>query len=287
MEQLGYLRANDGTPLYCAVHFPHPAAAAEGRARRYWPVVLAPPLFEERKGAYAPLRRLALALAAAGHAVLRFDYRGSGESGGAPALRRLQHLREDLATARRTLARLTGARDAVLGGLRFGATLALLETARTGGEAVLALAPLANGAAQVRLWNMRSKIRAELTGAAADEAGGSAAASTVATAPASAASFAGPPGTLDFDGFPVHPEFFRDVAALDLLTQCGPLSCPALLLQLSHQAELNAESQKLCSVLGPRTRAGALRIEPFWDKVDAVDTVPLETRVLQFLKEAE
>ena len=156
MEQPGYFKALDGSPLYGVYHAPGQ------KNDRALPVVICPSLFEERKSAYAPLRRLALRLSAAGHAVMRFDYRGSGESGGAGASRRWQHLREDVAVARKTLAKLAGKRDSVLLGLRLGATLALQETQRVGGEAVIALAPVARGAAQVRLWKMRSKIRAEL-----------------------------------------------------------------------------------------------------------------------------
>jgi predicted alpha/beta hydrolase len=102
--QLGYINAPDGVPLYVAYR-----AAPEGAFQapeRSQAIVIAPPLFEERKSSYAPLRRLARLLADAGHAVLRFDYRGSGESGGSAqrsgsvAGRRWQDLAEDLATAR-------------------------------------------------------------------------------------------------------------------------------------------------------------------------------------------
>src|SRR5205814_10203020 len=65
-----------------------------------------------RKSGYAALRRMAERLAAAGHAALRFDYRGSGESGGDPAKRCWQNLAEDCAMARKVLARLSGKRDA-------------------------------------------------------------------------------------------------------------------------------------------------------------------------------
>ena len=262
MEQLGYVKALDGSPLYAAYHA---AAEVSGTHSRFFPVVIAPPLFEERKSAYAPLRRLAVKLAAAGHACLRFDYRGSGESGGDPAKRRWQHLAEDLSVARKTLARLSGKRDSVLLGLRTGATLALQETIRAGGEGVIALAPVIKGAGQVRLWKMRSKIRAELTSEGAKADKGSAATD----------------GVLDFDGFEVNPAFFDDVAAIDLVKDLGRLSCPGLVIQLSHREDAAPESTQLLETLGSRAKLQCLRMEPFWDKLDDVDTGPLDAKVLE------
>ena len=199
---------------------------------------------------------------------MRFDFRGGGESGGDPTQRRWQHLAEDVAVVRKTLARLSNSRDSILLGLRLGATLALQETLRAGGEAVVALAPVVSGAAQVRLWKMRSKIRAELT----RENSGAAEQSASETH-----------STLDFDGYEVGRPFFDDVAGIDLLKNPGRLSCPGLLMQLSHRAELSSETKSLQHALGSRARGACLRIEPFWDKVDDVDTRPIEDSVLQFL----
>ena len=264
----GYIRALDGAPLYC-VH--HAAAPILNPHRRYFPVVIVPPLFEERKSAYATLRRLAERLALNGHAAMRFDFRGGGESGGAAGLRRWRHLSEDVAVVRKTLARLSGARDSVLLGLRMGGTLALLETLRVGGEAVLALAPVVSGSAQARLWKMRSKIRAELT---QENAGGEAA------RPGSKDD-----GVFDFDGYEIGRAFLDDLSQVDLLKAVHALSCPGRILQLSHRTEFSAETIALQKVLGARAKSVCLRVEPFWDKVDDVDTRPLEDAVLQALHE--
>jgi pimeloyl-ACP methyl ester carboxylesterase len=269
VEQLGYVKALDGSPLYAAYH---PAAVVASTHGRFFPVVIAPPLFEERKSAYSSLRRLAVALASAGHAVLRFDYRGSGESGGDPAKRRWQNLAEDLATARKTLARLTGKRDSVLLGLRLSGTLALQETIRAGGEGVVALAPVIKGAAQVRMWKMRSKIRAEITGEAAMEGEKAGAGAGIEAAH-------GP--TLDFDGFEVSQAFFDDVAKIDLVKDLGSLSCSGLVAQLSHRTDAAPETEQLMQTLGSRAKLKCLRMEPFWDKLDDVDTKALEDEVIK------
>ena len=282
--QLGYIKALDGSPLYAAYH---PAADVKSTTSRLFPVVIAPPLFEERKSAYAPLRRLAEKLAAAGHAVIRFDYRGSGESGGDAAKRRWSHLAEDVAVVRKTLARLSGKRDSVLLGLRLGGTLALQETIRAGGEGVIALAPIVKGAAQVRLWKMRSKIRAELTdgGTGGRGDGGK----SDATSPPEGEGRREPGSlgergvrgeVLDFDGYEVNPAFFDDIAAIDLTKDLARLSCPGLVMQLSHRTDAAPETVELMKILESRARLECVRLEPFWDKLDDVDTAPVETAVL-------
>lgn len=268
MEQLGYIKALDGSPLYCAYHSAAENVTPKGRG---FPVVIAPPLFEERKSAYSALRRMAQRLAAAGHAVMRFDYRGSGESGGKGAHRRWEHLSQDVATVRKTLARLSGKRDSALLGLRAGATVALLESIRVGGEAVIALAPIVSGATQVRLWRMRSKIKSELT--------------VDAAAQKSEAKNSADADVLDFDGFPVHPGFFDDVARIDLIKDLGRLSCPGLIAQVSHREDPAPESVRLMETLGSRATLKCIRMEPFWDKIDDVDTAPLEDLALKFLGE--
>lgn len=274
-EQLGYVKALDGSPLYVVFH----PAAAELAPRV--PAVIAPALFEERKSAYAVLRRLAARLAAAGHPVLRFDYRGSGESGGVPTARRWQHLLDDLTVARQTLAELSGKADCLLLGLRLGATLILQEAARGRCFGAIALAPVVKGATQVRLWKMRSKIRAELTQESVAPRGTAFQAvnhgqDARATGPHAA-------DIIDFDGYEVSPAFFDDVSAIDLL-KTPPLSCPTRLVQISHRSDTAPETTQLLAALGARAQLNVLRLEPFWDKLDDVDTRSLEELVLAAAK---
>jgi hypothetical protein len=114
---------------------------------------------------------------------------------------------------------------------------------------------------------MRSKIRAELTTPEASPV-------TVQVAV---------DGTQDFDGYEVGSAFFEDVAALDLSRDPGALSCPGLILQLSHRTEPAPEFAALKTGLGSRAWLECLRCEPFWDKVDDVDTRPVEDTILKFL----
>jgi hypothetical protein len=111
---------------------------------------------------------------------------------------------------------------------------------------------------------MRSKIRAELT-----QDGG-----------APAARQSGPGAdVIDFDGYEVSPAFFDDVSAIDLL-KTPPLSCPARLVQISHRSDTAPETTQLLAAIGARAQLDVLRMEPFWDKLDDVDTRPLEELVV-------
>jgi len=268
-ETPGFFPARDGAPLYGVYHAPSEASRAA--------VLIAPGLLEERKSAYAVLAGLARDLAAAGHPVLRFDFRGSGESGGDVSRRRWAHLAEDLAAAREALLRLSGRSTAALVGLRLGATLVLQEAARLAPSAVVVLAPVLKGSSEVRLWRVRSKMRAELTGAVGRPSG-----SPNAGDPEDRPT--NPPGAaLDLDGFTVATGFLDDLARLDLTAGSAPLTAPALIVQVSHRETPAPDYERLVAALGPKAQLACVRLEPFWDRVDEVDAGGLYESVRRFL----
>ena len=90
---------------------------------------------------------------------------------------------------------------------------------------------------------------------------------------------------LDFDGYEIGRAFLEDLSQIDLMKQGHALSCPGRILQLSHRTELSSETIALQKILGSRAKSVCLRIEPIWDKVDDVDTRPLEDAALQALHE--
>jgi pimeloyl-ACP methyl ester carboxylesterase len=73
----GYL-ALDGEPIYGVLHLPAQAACSRVGA------ILCPPFGWDELGAHRSLRALAGTLAQAGHPALRFDFPGTGDSGGSP-----------------------------------------------------------------------------------------------------------------------------------------------------------------------------------------------------------
>lgn len=258
-ETPGYFPSTGGATLYGVHHAPDAASAV--------PALLAPSLFEERKSAYAALTRLARALCAAGHPVLRFDYRASGESCFDSARERtFADLGADLRAAAEALRKASGSEKLALVGLRWGASLALRHAVELKPERIVALAPVVAGKTEERRWRLRSKIRAELT-------------TGEGTAPRNKG---GEGGGYDFDGYALSAEFLAGAQALDLLA-LGPAPCPVRIVQLAVKAEPTAESRKLAEALGTQATLQALAMEAFWDRIDDVETEPLHDVVLSLL----
>lgn len=98
-----------------------PAQRAAGRERA---VVLCHPWGVEYLRAHRSLRQLATQLARAGIHVLRFDYHGTGDSGGDEGAGDLVGWRGDIVAAAEELRETSGVERVGLAGLRLGATLA-------------------------------------------------------------------------------------------------------------------------------------------------------------------
>lgn len=113
-------------------------------------VVIAPPIGRERLRCYRESANLARDLANQGYPVIRFDYRGEGESGGAFQQADLTSRVEDLAAAAHELARLSGQDRVCLLGLRLGAVIAVMAAAELNPEHLLLVDPLCNPRGQVR-----------------------------------------------------------------------------------------------------------------------------------------
>jgi dienelactone hydrolase len=108
-------------------------------------VLMAAPIGYEWWSSHRTLRTVAERLAAAGHAVLRFDYAGTGDSaGGGRDGGQLAAWRGSVATAAAEL-RSLGAGRLTLLGTRFGALLALSEGAAVEADAVVTWASPASG----------------------------------------------------------------------------------------------------------------------------------------------
>lgn len=257
-ETPGFFPAADGTPLHGVYHAPDGDATGV--------CILAPPLFEERKSAYGALVQLARALAAQGVGAFRFDYRGSGESGGEGGRRRWVHMAEDLLSACDAARKLSGNTPATVIGVRLGATLALTETARVQPASVVAITPVLKGAAEVRLWRLRSKMRAELSGGEGPERSTSDA------------------EVLDLDGFPVAPAFFEDLKPIDLLASAQPAEVPTLLVQVSHRDVASGEYERVLQRLGSTARLACVKALPFWERVEDADVSGTVERVVEFVK---
>jgi alpha-beta hydrolase superfamily lysophospholipase len=115
-------------------------------------VVLCNPLGYEALSAHRTYRHLAERLAARGFLTLRFDYDGTGDSSGTSRdPDRVRAWLHSIALAIDEVRARTRSPRVVLGGVRFGATLATLAASEHGGvDALVAWAPIVSGRAHVR-----------------------------------------------------------------------------------------------------------------------------------------
>jgi pimeloyl-ACP methyl ester carboxylesterase len=107
-----------GLPLFGALH------EAETYAQRDVGIVICYPFGGEYVRSHRACRHLAVGLARAGFPVLRFDYRGTGDSSGEASDSTMADWRADIDCAIDTLRDRTGVDSICLAGLRLGATMA-------------------------------------------------------------------------------------------------------------------------------------------------------------------
>jgi pimeloyl-ACP methyl ester carboxylesterase len=142
-ETCGFLGDETVGSLYVRLHEP-----PDGPSRP--PVVIVPADGEERTWSQRTMVNLARHLASAGHPVVRFDYRGQGESDGAFEDADVPSRMEDLARAAGLARRGYGARP-ILVGLRLGANLAarFAATSASDTHGVIAIEPVSSMPAYV------------------------------------------------------------------------------------------------------------------------------------------
>ncbi len=127
----------------------HPSANA-APARPHG-VVMCYPIGQEYVRIHRTFRQLAARLAKLGYDVLRFDYRGTGDSAGESKETRLERWEADITTAIEELAAVSGGGEVHLVGLKLGASLAYRAAARRDDVQSLVLwEPVVDGGAYVR-----------------------------------------------------------------------------------------------------------------------------------------
>jgi pimeloyl-ACP methyl ester carboxylesterase len=118
---------NSAQPLFGVLH------PAVGRPSDVGVVLLQPGIHEYER-AHWVFRTLATALAARGRHVLRFDYRGTGDSAGEPEETTIEGCVQDARLACEELREVPGVRRVSLVGMRLGAAIAALACASAEGK---------------------------------------------------------------------------------------------------------------------------------------------------------
>ena len=196
--------------------------ARRGSARG---VVVASPVGQEMQRAHRALRRLSLQLAAADFHTLRFDYWGTGDSGGETEDAEVDQWLGDIDAAIDEMRMLQALRTVSMIGLRLGGALAALAAARRGDiERLVLWEPVVNGRAWVEegLASHRASRNGPL----------------VRSTPAR-------DGPVEMLGFPLTPALRAGIEAIDL--RALPAS-PAVRV-LVVQREPTREGDELCRQL--------------------------------------
>lgn len=175
-------------------------------------VVIAPPFGPELLKSHRALRQLALRLSRAGFHVLRFDFRGCGDSAGGPEPLDLEAWTSDVGVAIDELKDRSGVSRVALAGLRLGATVGLLAGVRRRDvEALVLWEPILDGPAHLaelaqKAADWRSAERLEAPGPAEGE-------------------------ITEIMGFIVGPPLRRSLSALSLELQRRPARRVLLLVE--------------------------------------------------------
>jgi alpha-beta hydrolase superfamily lysophospholipase len=164
-----------GSPARSLFGFYHPPS---GNAWRDAGVVLCNPLGTDQTRSERTYRHLAERLAASGFPCLRFDFFGTGDSGGDEWSKDLLRAwRDDVGVAMAELRVRSGASKVALVGLRLGATLACVEAAARGDvDALVMWSPCVSGSGYVsevtKLHKVYSRIEPHLAHAPRPRADG-------------------------------------------------------------------------------------------------------------------
>ena len=253
-QQNGYFQGGSGW-LYGACHLPSAGVPSAG-------VLLCPPFGEERKSTLRPLVGLAEALAAAGLAVCRFDYAGTGDSAGDPAAATWADWTGDVAAALRHGVASLGipAASWTLLAVRHGAVAAVAAARQQPVQRIILVEPILSGATAWRDLELRRQIQSAL--------GVQAGAAAVA-------------GVVDLGGHPVNAAWQTGLQEFRLAAALATITCPVDVMHVSGARSLAGDWAALEAVVHPRGgRVGLLAERPFWGLGDAAEIPSLNHAVL-------
>lgn len=218
-------------------------------------IVLCPAIGQDYMRTHRGLKQLAIQLSKNGFHTLRFDYFGTGDSGGESTEATVQQWIEDVDDAVEELKDTAGVRQVSLVGIRLGAALAT-QAARGRSEidSLVLWDPVVTGPAYVE----------ELAslGQPADVNG------------------AFPPGTIGVSGFPLTPELTEGLRKIDLPDMEDPAADHTFLVVSEERDEFDTLRAHLSAV----SQHASFRLVPTvtnWDNVDRMGAVLLPQKIIQ------
>jgi exosortase A-associated hydrolase 2 len=232
-------------------------------------VVICDPFAEEKKCAHRPLVDVARRLCLEGFSVLRFDYRGCGDSGGDFEDSTPADWLADIHAAIDFGKSELGVASVGLAGLRMGATLAdHAAREREDIKWLMLWEPILDGKRYVAQNLRRSLVKAMLTEGEEFDAQG------VTSEPADDA--------IDFDGYLVSAAMREQLEALRLSDGEDCFSGPTLVLNIGPRDEPGQAYAEAAAAYRDGIARG-IRLEPFWNRIGLMDARALGEVCLEWV----
>ena len=250
MSETPYFFASGGAQLLGVLHVPEGPPSGRG-------FVFCHPLAEEKLWSHRVFVSFARRLAAAGHAVLRFDYRGNGDSDGEFGDCSLASLLEDVSSAIAELRRQTAAASVTLLGLRSGATVAGLvaEQQNPDVDGLILWAPVVDGGRY-----MQELLRINLTTQMATH-------KAIRYDREALVDQMRQGQTVNVDGYEMAFQLYADISSVKLADEPKRFDGPCLIVQVDRQAgRSDPEMQRLADSY-QRATLVTVQEEPFWKEI--------------------
>ncbi|ACL73445.1 conserved hypothetical protein [Thioalkalivibrio sulfidiphilus HL-EbGr7] len=250
MNETPFFFPNGACELFGVLHRPESAATGCG-------FVFCHPFAEEKLWAHRVYVSLARDLAARGHAVLRFDHMGHGDSDGEFVAASVEtHLSDISAAVERLRESVAGLNRINLFGLRLGATFAALAaTRREDIDRLVLWEPVVEGGRY-----MQEVLRGNLTSQMA------AYGRVLQDRKALVESLqAGKP--INVDGYELGLAFYEQASSIDLLARAGSFSGQVLILQAGKPGQPPRKELVSLAEGYPDAHLEALVEEPFWREI--------------------
>ncbi len=240
-------------------------------------VVFCNPLFEERKSAHKIMVDSARALCAEGVSVLRFDYRGCGDSEGDFASFTPRDWVDDIRLASVDLKTRHPGCPLGLLGLRLGASLGVKAALEGPGiDFAVLWEPVPKGKDYLEQ-ELRRKLMKEMMTFGKSQASREALVETLAAGQ-----------DIDFDGYAVTPALYRGLGDVDLTAQSRPPHPRCLMLSIGSSerpSQLISHLNETFRSSGWASEVKAVREQPFWNLVGLVPCPALIRETVAWIKQ--
>jgi exosortase A-associated hydrolase 2 len=247
-------------------------------------LVYCPPFGEERNQSHPASARAARALAAAGVAVLRFDFSGCGDSEGDLEDASIEDWLAEIAAAEAALREKAGVARVGFWGLRAGANLAALHASGRADTALLALwHPVPDPRTYMRQY-LRQRVATGLAAGASGGAGGPGGEKGESIQGLSARIEAGE--TIEVMGYPIARKLFASFDSRAAGPDKGEYPFPVGIFAIAEAEEPPQSLKRMADALAARGTAELIHVreEPFWDRYWRWDAAAIARSMAEWVR---